>query len=274
MLRAAMCCGRHAPCLRSRLSENPLLEIDLTIVVYALLACGLGGLLKGATGAGAPVIGVPVLAALFDVQFAVAVFVTPNLLTNVWQGWHFRRSLMPWKFSLLFAGGGALGAIAGTYLLAGLPSDTLLIGMSLVVLGYVGFRLLNADWILAYPLAVKLAGPVGFLGGVLQGATGISAPASLTFLNALKLPRATFIATISLFFGVMSSTQIERMAAVGLLTVDRFLLGLAATAAILAVMPVGSWLATKVSRETFDRIILLLLVVIAVKILVEVLILS
>ncbi|WP_417683917.1 TSUP family transporter [Roseibium sp.] len=246
-------------------------EFDLALVAYALMACALGGLLKGATGAGAPVIGVPVLAAIVDVQFAVAVFVTPNLLTNVWQGWRFRKSLMPAPFSALFAGGGALGAIVGTYLLAGLPSDILLIGMSCVVLGYVGFRLLNADWALSYGPALKLAGPIGVLGGILQGATGISAPASLTFLNALKLPRSTFIATISLFFAIMSTTQIERMAAVGLLTFDRFLLGLAATGAIFAVMPVGSWLATKVSRETFDKLILLLLVVIALKILVEVL---
>ncbi|MEJ8475979.1 sulfite exporter TauE/SafE family protein [Roseibium algae] len=245
-------------------------EIDISIVVYALLACALGGLLKGATGAGAPVIGVPVLAAMFDVQFAVAVFVTPNLLTNVWQGWQFRKSLLSWQFVVLFAGGGAIGAIIGTYLLAGLPSDLLLICMSLVVLGYVGFRLLNADWILPYGLAVKLAGPAGILGGILQGATGISAPASLTFLNALKLPRGAFIATISVFFGIMSAMQFERMVAVGLLTFDRFLLGLGATVAILAVMPVGAWMATKIARATFDRIILALLVVIAVKILIEV----
>jgi uncharacterized protein len=247
-----------------------LAELDLSIVFYALLACALGGLLKGATGAGAPVIGVPVLAAMFDVQFAVAVFVTPNLLTNIWQGWQFRKSMLPWPFLVLFAGGGGLGAIVGTYLLAGLPSDLLLVFMALVVLGYVGFRLLNADWGLSYAAGVRLAGPVGLLGGILQGATGISAPASLTFLNALKLPRSCFIGTVSLFFAVISSTQIERMAAVGLLTVDRFLLGLGATAVTLAAMPVGSWLATKVSRGTFDRIILGLLVVIALKILAEV----
>ncbi|WP_346909097.1 hypothetical protein [uncultured Roseibium sp.] len=62
-------------------------HIDLALILPALLACVLGGLLKGATGAGAPVIGVPVLAALTDVQFAVAVFVTSNLLTNVNQAW-------------------------------------------------------------------------------------------------------------------------------------------------------------------------------------------
>jgi uncharacterized membrane protein YfcA len=44
------------------------------------LALALGGILKGATGAGAPHLAVPVLVVLRDVQFAVAVFVMPNII--------------------------------------------------------------------------------------------------------------------------------------------------------------------------------------------------
>lgn len=234
-----------------------------------VLACAAGGLLKGATGAGAPVIGVPVLAALTDVQFAVAVFVISNLLANVSQAWQHRKALLPWPFVTLFAGGGALGAIVGTYALAGLPSETLSVAMAVVVLGYVSFRILNADWVLSYAAGVKWAGPAGFLGGALQGATGISAPASLTFLNALNLPRSTFIGTVSTFFVVMSFAQIERMVALGLLDWYRFAIGLAGTATIILVMPIGGLLAKRLERETFDKVILGVLTLIAVKILVQ-----
>ncbi|WP_346909095.1 hypothetical protein [uncultured Roseibium sp.] len=79
-----------------------------------------------------------------------------------------------------------------------------------------------------------------FLGGALQGATGISAPASITFLNALKLPRSTFIATISVFFIVMSIGQIEQLVVVGLLDWHRFFLGLGVTVAIALFMPVAT----------------------------------
>ncbi|MBO0347274.1 sulfite exporter TauE/SafE family protein [Roseibium sp. CAU 1637] len=227
----------------------------------------MGGLLKGATGAGAPIIGIPVLTALVDIQFAVAVFVVPNLLTNIWQAWLYRRHLLPVPFLALFGGGGALGAIIGTYLLSELPGETLEIAMALVVIGYVGFRLWKTDWALTYPGAVRLALPLGFLGGMMQGATGLSAPASLTFLNALKLPRAAFIATISVFFALMTVTQIERMVAVGLLTEERFLIGLAATVASLIAMPAGAWVGERVSRQVFDWGILVLLVILALKIL-------
>jgi uncharacterized membrane protein YfcA len=245
---------------------------DPTLVLAAVFAFALGGVLKGATGAGAPVVAVPVLAALFGVQFAVAVFVVPNLLTNIWQVWQYRKSLLPWQFVGPFAGGGALGAIAGTYLLAGLPSETLSIIMAMVILGYVAFRLFNAEWALRYPTAVRMAGPAGIIGGALQGATGISAPVSVTFLNAMKLPRSNFIATISVFFGAMSVTQIERLVALDLMNLERFLAGLAATATILVVMPLGTLLAKGVSQRTFDKILLGLLVVIALKILYQTLV--
>lgn len=251
-----------------------MFSTDPWLVLAAALAFALGGILKGATGAGAPVVAVPVLASLFGVQYAVAVFVVPNLLTNIWQVWHYRKSLMPWQFVGLFAGGGALGAIAGTYLLAGLPSDTLSIIMAVVILGYVAFRLVNTEWVLGYAAAVRLAGPIGLVAGALQGATGISAPFSVTFLNAMKLPRSNFIATISVFFGAMSITQIERLVAFDLLTFDRFLAGLGATATILAVMPLGTWLARGITQRTFDRILLGLLLVIAFKILFQTLILT
>ena len=54
------------------------------ITIFAILvAFGLGGTLKGATGAGAPIITIPVIAAFYDVRIAVIIMVIPNLLTNI-----------------------------------------------------------------------------------------------------------------------------------------------------------------------------------------------
>ncbi|ADZ69479.1 sulfite exporter TauE/SafE family protein [Polymorphum gilvum] len=238
-------------------------------MIYAFIAFIFGGILKGATGAGAPVIAIPVLAMLFDVQFAVTVFIVPNLLVNIWQAWQYRGHLLPGRFLLLFSVAGALGAGIGTHLLAALPPDTLSLGVAGVVFVYIAFRLLRSDWSLAYKPGLALSFPMGMVAGILQGATGISAPVSITFLNALRLGRETFIATISVFFLVMSVLQMERLYTLGLLDSERFLLGLAATATVLAAMPVGTHLAKKLSRQTFDRLILVLLGAIAIKIVVD-----
>ena len=50
------------------------------ITIFAILgAFALGGTLKGATGAGAPIITIPVIAAFYDVRIAVIIMVIPNL---------------------------------------------------------------------------------------------------------------------------------------------------------------------------------------------------
>lgn len=240
-----------------------------TDILLALIGLGLGGVLKGATGAGSPVIGVPVLAMIFNVPMAVAIFTIPNLATNIWQGWQFRKSQFSHRFTLIYAGTGALGAGIGSILLAFLPGEVLMGVVAGVVLLYIAFRLLRPDWHLARPLADRLCAPVGLIGGMMQGAGGISAPVSVTFLNAMRLERGQFIATISVFFCAMSLVQIPLLAGLGIMTGEIALLSLAAMVPLFGGMPVGAWLARRISKEAFDKIILALLAAIAIKLLAD-----
>ena len=243
-----------------------------TDILLALIGLGLGGVLKGATGAGAPVIGVPVLAVIFNVPMAVAIFTIPNLLTNIWQGWQYRGDQISTRFTLIYAGTGALGAGFGSMLLAFLPGEVLMGVVAGVVLLYIAFRVLRPDWHLSRPMADRLCAPVGLIGGMMQGAGGISAPVSVTFLNAMRLDRKQLIATIAVFFCAMSVVQIPLLAGLGIMTGKIALLSLAAMVPLYAGMPIGAWLARRVSKAAFDKIILLLLTVIAVKLMFDALI--
>ena len=51
-------------------------------ILVAMLAFLLGGVLKGAIGAGTPVIVIPIMSIYFDVPFAVAVFALPALVSS------------------------------------------------------------------------------------------------------------------------------------------------------------------------------------------------
>jgi hypothetical protein len=108
--------------------------------------------------------------------------------------------------------------------------------------------------------------------GLLMGASGISAPISITFLNALRLDRVAFVATISVFFATTSLPQIGLLAYYGVLTPPVAALSLAALIPILGMMPVGAYLARFLSKEAFDRIILGILTVLALRIVVGLLI--
>lgn len=234
-------------------------------IIYIATGFALGGVLKGATGAGAPIIAVPLIAIYYDVPFAITVFIVPNVVSNAWQFWTCRAHHLPLEFPIKLAGAGALGAAIGTVMLASFSSDSLKVIVAAAVVLYITFRLLRPDWKLAYKDALKMAVPVGGLAGILQGASGLSAPISMTFLNAMRLERITFMPTISAFFLASVLVQIPMLYGYGFLSWERFWLSCAATALMLIFMPIGAVLSRHISRQTFDRVILLILAVLAIR---------
>ncbi len=233
------------------------------VIIFVTLA--LSGVVKGALGAGLPVVAVPVLASFFDVPFAIAMMVVPTVVTNIWQLWQFRRHRqgLGWLAGLCIAAG--IGIAVGTWLLANLPGHVLGIILAVVVVAYIVLRLAKPHWHIPMGLAARLAPAVGFVSGFLQGATGISAPVSLSFLSALGFDRERFVFAVSALFVSFSVVQVPSLAATGILTPHRLLLSALAFIPILAAMPVGNWLARRLSRQAFDRMLLALLAVIAVK---------
>tara|TARA_B100001093_G_C26719856_1_gene967348 strand:- start:418 stop:1149 length:732 start_codon:yes stop_codon:yes gene_type:complete len=241
--------------------------LELFPVLVAFLSLGLGGILKGATGAGAPIIALPALAILFDVQTAIAIFSLPNLFANIWQGWTFRREQRSKMLVWGFAGCGALGMVLGTYFLTILSPDKLEKALGAIVLLFVGFKIINPQWILLRHVGIKIAPITGLFAGALQGVTGLSAPISLSFLNAMRLERSEFIATIAVFFGLTALPQIALLIYFNILTPSLFIWSFLGTFPVIGFIPFGQYLAKKWSRETFDKIILSLLVIIAAKLL-------
>lgn len=241
--------------------------MDLTGIILGALGLAFGGFLKGAVGAGAPLVAVPLLALLYDVPFAVAIFALPSFLSNIWQGWVYRGQRRSQRFVWTLSLAAGAGAAVGSVLLATLPSDVLMAGLSLIVFLYIGFRLFRPGWVLLREQAQRLAIPAGLIAGIMQGAGGISAPVSITFLNAMRMERGEFIATISIFFALMSGVQVPSLAALGILTGERALLSLAACLPLFGAMPLGAWVGARVSKERFDTLILWLLAAIALRLL-------
>ena len=200
----------------------------------------IGGVLKGATGAGTPILAVPALAALFDVRFAIAVMVMPNILTNAWQAWRFRANLPVSRFTISLIAGGIFGVCGGTFLLSIVPAEDLSILVAFSVTGYVVLRLAKPDWKISMAAASHLALPAGLAAGFLQGASGLSAPVSLTFLNAMRLDRSTFVATISLFFTTFGFAQIVALLSSHLLSASDIAYSFLALIPIWAAMPLGA----------------------------------
>ena len=239
---------------------------DPVIIVAILIAFALGGILKGATGAGAPIVIIPVIAAFYDVRIAVIIMVIPNLLTNIGQLYQFRKTILPRFFTISFALGGGIGAFLGTILLVSLPIKILTLSVACIVIVYIILKLAVPSWKLNYTKAKKLVFLMGAGGGILQGSAGLSAPISITFLNSMKLDRNQFIPTISVYFGVMSIFQMPTLYYYDFLNRETIILSCVSTMVLMAFMPLGSWIAKSVSKESFDKITLILLGFIALRI--------
>ena len=245
-----------------------VVEVDLLSLALIAGAFALGGVLKGAIGAGAPIIAVPVLALLYDIQTAVALFVMPNLVSNLVQSAQFWRSRADGRFTWVFAAAGFLGTGAGTVMLARLESDFLMLFLALTVFLYIMFRLLRPDWGLSMDASKRLSEPLGALSGVLKGAAGVSAPNSVTFLNAMRLERAEFVATSRSFRGD-GGDPAAAADLVRIMTVERFWQSCLSIAPLMLFMPVGAMLGRRLDRQWFDRAIMGVLALLALKILVE-----
>lgn len=239
------------------------MSLDFFLIVF--VALGLGGVVKGAIGLGLPIVAVPVLAAFLGVPHALAIIMAPLIVTNAWQIWQYRHERADAPFLAPLVVCGLAGIALGTWALTELPVNTLSLTLATIVTLYIGLTLAKPHVTLSPTRGRRIAPGVGFVGGVLQGATGISAPVTVTFIHALRLERGPFIFAVSVMFVCWALVQSASLAIAGVLTPLRLLEGILALVPIALGMPLGNWLAKKASRKAFERLIIGILAVMAVR---------
>ena len=240
---------------------------DWTNLALSFVALFLGGMLKGATGIGAPIMAIPLLSSFYGVPTAVVLFSLPNLLTNGFQLWQHRAHVAPLGLVLPFAIGGFLGAVIGTLMLARLAPDILLFLIAIAVFLFIGFKLARPNLKLPTPIGRLIAAPVGLIGGVMHGAVGLSAPVSIPFLSALQLGRPAFVSTISAFFLTTGLMQVPMLVVTGTMTLSLALGSLVVVVPLLLGMPWGRYLVRYISVRRFDQMTLLILSVMGARML-------
>lgn len=236
---------------------------------YAIIALGIsaGAIAKGATGMGLPLVAVPVLASFLGLQHAVGIMVIPILVSNIWQCWRFRAEVRDArvKFLVPMLAGGMGGVILGTWFLAVVPQRELEITLGVLLIGYLALRLMRPDFIVSKEAGQKAALPIGIGAGALHGATGISAPIGVTFIHAMRLEREPHVFAVSAMFLAFAIVQLPALFIAGIMEPFWVVEGILALIPIALFMPVGQFLAGKLSRAAFDKMILIFLGVIGIK---------
>ncbi len=245
--------------------------IDIGLVAFVLAAISLGGLFKGMTGLGLPMFAVPALAVVTSVEEAVVLMIIPGLGANLWMVHRHIQFSSLLKEHLPFLIFGFLGGIAGTSLL--------------VVLDDRWLKLILATWLAIYllqyflknnSLAIfrghgKFAYVLGAAAGTIQGATGISAQIIAPYYHGRALAPAAYAFLVTSTFLVLGSAQITTAFAAGLFTDERLGLGLLALIPALAFTHLGIRFAKRVSRQTFNRILLFAFCLMEIKLVLDIL---
>lgn len=243
------------------------MEFDFARLAIMVMALGAGAVVKGATGMGLPLVALPVLTTFFGLQHAVGLMCVPLIFTNAWQVFRFRAAARDDRMAFLplFLVGGAVGIAMGTWALTSLPERALVLGLGVILLCYVALKLAAPHFVVTPQLARRIGPVFGMGGGILQGATGISAPIGVTFIHAMAMERDAHVFAVSAMFLLYAAVQLPALAVAGVMQGQWLLEGLLALIPILIFMPLGQAIAGRLSRKAFDRMILIFLGLIGLK---------
>jgi uncharacterized membrane protein YfcA len=187
------------------------LLISITIAVVALL---FGGFSKGLIGMGLPMVAIPILTLLFDLQSAIAITLVPSMLTNIVvlarlpKSWSVIQKAAP---LMIF---GMLGILLGSYFLVHINQYILMAVLGAVILIFV----ITSFFSLLPTLKRKLwlDGVFGLIGGTLQGASGASGPIVSMYMLQMKISRNEFLFLMNSFFMAINIVQLITIYQLGL----------------------------------------------------------
>lgn len=225
------------------------------------------GLVKGAIGFGLPLVAVSLLASSFAVEPALAYVTLPILVTNLVQALDggLIRPLLKRFWPVIVCLG--LGIGFGAWIAAGIDRRTLLTLLGLVVMGYVGLELTRWRPVLTARHERPLGALFGSLAGVIGGITTAYGILLAIYLNALHLPKETFIAAVGVIWFSGSLFLLASFGAVEIMTGPRLAVSGLAVAPALAGLWLGRKIRYRVNEGLFRRLVLIAIALVGMNLL-------
>lgn len=236
-------------------------------IILITLALAGAGLVKGLIGLGLPLIAIPVMSAFMPVEQAILIMALPSAVVNGWQAAvlseHRRADFGLYGSLTGIAAGVALGAALFTLL----STRMLAVIMGLWILAYLAIRLLAPTARLGSAGARRLAPWAGFAAGLAQVSTGIPGPVVATYFHAFADHSRQFAFLVSTTFALLGVLQIVAVNVLGLYEARHFALGCVACLPAMVTMVWSGRHADQISEKIINRLIYVVLLVIAGKLL-------
>lgn len=228
--------------------------MDYSAAAIGLIALAflLAGVVKGVLGMGLPTVAMGVLGLVMAPAQAAALLVIPSLATNLWQmsaGPAMRATVRRFASMMVAI---TIGTFLGLAMLAGATNAaTAALGAVLALYGVTG--LVSLRFHVPRRHEPWLSPVIGFITGILTGATGVFVIPAVPYFASLDLDKEALMQTLGLAFTVSTLSL-----AAGLLYAGHFHAA-AGTASALALAPaaagmfLGQRIRSRLSPEVFRR---------------------
>ena len=226
---------------------------------------------KAITGAGFPMLVVPVLALFMDVADAIVIVAIPNVTMNGLILWSLRHERRESPTLPRFLVATSLGAVVGSILLSVLSETALRLGLVGIIVLFVANRLSDRRFTLAEDRAIHLAPVAGAVSGMVFGATAVSAPLVTPWFLSQNLRPDVYLMSISAAFTLAGVAQVLFFVQQRAFTTNFVLGGLGLVALSSAMLPLGARVRHRLDVETFERLVILLLVIAGISLLASIL---
>lgn len=234
-------------------------EFYLVVTLVGLLI----GLSKGGMGAVLVVLTTPLLSLVMPVQSAISLALPLLLIADVFALWVFWRKWDMYYVRLMLIPG-AIGVAIGSVILALLPDFTLRRILGLFTLSFIIYRLVAPRLTsLAYTPRVWHGYAAGAASGLGSALANTGAPPFTAYMLLQRVPPITFAGTTTLFFAIINALKVPGLLVTGIFDVEQFI----ATLWVLPTIPIGvflgRWLIARINAVTFERLLLVLLMIAA-----------
>ena len=245
--------------------SNYLLLENLILIVFAVF---LGGIVKGSVGIGMSMFSVPIIAFILPPTKAMMLLCFPVIFTNFLQ-MDIRKGVGSFRFLPMFLAL-FLGLLIGGKLILSLSLNFISISIATVIiiftsLNFFGINLKNLKKANEKILSVI----IGFFSGILGGLTTFYAPPIITFLISINLDKEFFIRTTATMYFFASIPLYSSMVYHGLGNYYDLTISLILVIPAIVGQFFGSKVRKKMSNEIFQKLVLIILIIIGFTLLIK-----
>ncbi len=227
-----------------------------TLLLIAVVAYFVAGIIKGTLGIGFPTAAVSMLAQFTDARVAITIVIMPMLFTNLWQVIRGRRFISVIRQVWLLLLSMVIFIAIFAQLSSMVRADVLAAVLGSIVAIYALHSLFGKPMLLPEKWDTQAQLGAGVAAGIMGGMVSVWAPPILIYLSARRLPKDLFVATAGVILLLGTCVLLLSYVQNGLLSYGLFLSSMLLIVPSLLGFSIGELIRKRLSAQRFTRLLL------------------